>query len=94
MLWTLWNRRNNLCLGKLALSLGQVVDFAQDRILEKASCNVKFQQPRPHQVAAWQAPVQQAYKINFDGTLFTEQGLAGLGVMIRNCHGLIMASLT
>ena len=30
MLWTLWNRRNNLHLGKPALSLGQVVEFAQD----------------------------------------------------------------
>ena len=81
-------------MGKPTLPLSQVVDFSQDRILEKASCNVKFQQPRPHQVAAWQASVQKAYKINFDGTLFTEQGLAGLGVIIRNCHGLIMASLT
>ena len=81
-------------LGKLALPLGQVVDFAQDRILEKASCNVEFQQPRPHRVAAWQALVQPAYKINFDGALFTEEGLASLGVVIRNCHGLIMASLT
>ena len=35
VLWTLWNRRNNLCLGKPALSLGQVVEFAQDRILER-----------------------------------------------------------
>ena len=28
VLWTLWNRRNNLRLGKPALPLGQVVDFA------------------------------------------------------------------
>ena len=28
VLWTLWNRRNNLRLGKPALSLGQVVEFA------------------------------------------------------------------
>ena len=81
-------------MGKLSLPLDQVVDFAQDRILEKASCNVEFQQPRPHQVAAWQALVQHAYKINFDGALFAEDRLAGLGVVIRNCHGLIMASLT
>ena len=27
VLWTLWNRRNNLLLGKPALSLGQVVKF-------------------------------------------------------------------
>ena len=81
-------------LGKLALSLGQVVDFAQDRILERASCNAAFQQPQPHQVTTWQAPVQHAYKVNFDGAIFAEEGLAGLGVVIRNDHGLIMASLT
>ena len=43
---------------------------------------------------AWQAPVQHAYKVNFDGSIFAEEGLAGLGVVIRNGHGLIMASLT
>ena len=45
VLWTLWNRRNNLCLGKPTLLLGWVVDFAQDRILERASYNAAFQQP-------------------------------------------------
>ena len=30
VLWTLWNRMNNLRLGKPALPLDQVVDFAQD----------------------------------------------------------------
>ena len=71
-----------------------MVDFSQDRILVKASYSAESQQPRPHQVAAWQAPIQHAYKVNFDGTIFAEEGLAGLGVVIRNCHGLIMASLT
>ena len=94
MLWTLWNRRNNLHLGKPTLSLGQVVEFAQDQILEKNPCNVAFQQSRLHQITAWQAPVQHAYKVNFDGAVFADEGLAGLGVVIRNDHGLIMASLT
>ena len=70
------------------------MDFAQDRILERASCNAAFQQPRPHQVAAWQVPVQHAYKVNFDGAIFAEDRLVGLGVVIHNDHGLIMASLT
>ena len=38
--------------------------------------------------------VQHAYKVNFDGAVFADEGLAGLGVVIRNDHGLIMASLT
>nr|POE60971.1 hypothetical protein CFP56_74192 [Quercus suber] len=49
VLWTLWNRRNNLRLGKPALSLNQVVEFAQDRLLERASCSVGIHQTRPHQ---------------------------------------------
>ena len=94
MLWTLWNRRNNLRLGKPALSLSLVVEFAQDRILERNPCNIAFQQSRPHQITAWQAPFQHAYKVNFDGVVFTDEGLASLGVVICNDHGLIMASLT
>ena len=94
MLWTLCNRRNNLRLGKPTLSLGQVVKFSQDRILERNPCNIAFQQSQPHQITAWQAPVQDAYRVNFDGAVFADEGLAGLGVVIRNDHGLIMASLT
>ena len=94
VLWTLWNRRNNLLLGKPALSLGQVVEFAQDRILERNPCNIAFQQSQPHQITTWQASVQHAYKVNFDGAIFADEGLAGLRVVIRNDHGLIMAYLT
>ena len=94
MLWTLCNRRNNLRLGKPTLSLGQVVEFAQDRILERNPCNVAFQQSRPHQITAWQAPVQHSYKVNFDGAVFIDEGLAGLGVVIRNDHGFSYSANT
>ena len=70
------------------------MEFAQDRILERNPCNVAFQRSGPHQITAWQAPVQHAYKVNFDGAMFADEGLAGLGVVIRNDYGLIMASLT
>ena len=32
----------------------------------------------------WKALTQHAYKVNFDGATFAEEGLAGLGVVIRN----------
>ena len=33
-------------------------------------------------------------KINFDGAIFQAKGEAGLGAIIRNDHGLVMAALT
>ena len=60
-----------------------MVEFAQDRILERNPCNVAFQQSRPCQITAWQAPVQHAYKVNFDVAVFADEGLAGLRVVIR-----------
>uniref|UniRef100_A0A7N2MJ41 RNase H type-1 domain-containing protein n=1 Tax=Quercus lobata TaxID=97700 RepID=A0A7N2MJ41_QUELO len=34
------------------------------------------------------------YKVNFDGVIFESVNSAGLGVVIRNCEGLVMASLS
>ena len=40
----------------------------------------------------WQPPPSSFYKINFDGALFTKEQWAGIGVVMHNEHGLIMAS--
>ena len=34
------------------------------------------------------------YKVNYDGALFSQQGKAGLGVIIRNSEGDVMASMS
>ena len=39
----------------------------------------------------WQPPPSSFYKINFDGALFTKEQRAGIGVVMHNEHGLIMA---
>ncbi|XP_065627687.1 uncharacterized protein LOC136066775 [Quercus suber] len=42
----------------------------------------------------WTAPEANGLKINFDGAIFVDKDYAGIGVVIRNDAGLIMASLT
>ena len=34
------------------------------------------------------------YKVNFDGAIFKEEDKASIGVIIRNYHGMVMASLS
>ena len=43
---------------------------------------------------SWQPPGPFQYKVNVDGALFEADNTAGLGVVIRNEHGQVMASLS
>ena len=42
----------------------------------------------------WKPPDPRVYKINFDGALFLEQRCAGLGVVVRDSVGLVIAALS
>ena len=42
----------------------------------------------------WKPPDPRVYKINFDGALFLEQRCAGLGVVVRDSAGLVIAALS
>ena len=43
---------------------------------------------------AWSPPEAPRYKINYDATTFAEDSKVGLGVVIQNSAGLVMALLT
>ena len=53
--------------------------------------------PAPQRIPiaiAWHPPNASWYKINFDGAFFVKENCAGVGVVIRNEQGLVMASLS
>ena len=43
--------------------------------------------------AWWKRPDQETFKINFNGTIFTKDKCSGLGVIIRDKEGLVIASM-
>ena len=49
---------------------------------------------RRTQTTTWTLPQDNWYKINFDGATFADDRTAGLGVVIRNKEGRVMASLS
>lgn len=67
--WTLWNRRNNLRLGKATISLSQLLDQAKDRLLEF----FQHLNPAPPSTvrtdSCWRPPDSSSFKINFEAGL-------------------------
>ncbi|KAL0007614.1 hypothetical protein SO802_009116 [Lithocarpus litseifolius] len=45
-------------------------------------------------VQKWSPPIQDTVKTNFDGAWFTESDDAGIGVVIRNSEGEVMATMS
>ena len=42
----------------------------------------------------WKPPDRDYYKVNYDGAIFEQQGKVGLGIVIRNSNGEVMASMS
>ena len=91
VIWNLWNRRNNLRLGKPALPLDKILDVAREKWLEIFLAEAPT---LPQGPTTWSPPGENNYKINFDGVTFAETSTAGMGIIIRNNKGLPMASLS
>ena len=94
VIWTLWKRGNNLRLSKLALTIDKVMEFAQEWLTGSKHTNERSSHPHGRATTHWTAPDANGIKINFDGVIFADRDCAGIGVVIRNDAGLIMASLT
>lgn len=91
---TLWNRRNNLHLSKPTLPFDKVLDFAQECLVGFETTNVPPSHPHWRSTTHWTTLESNGFKINFDEVTFADKDSAGIGVVIRNDAGLIMASLT
>ena len=66
---------------------------AQARWDEIRAINPLPNQVRPEPKPKWIAPPPNTYKINYDGAVSDEENKAGVGVVIRDCNGEVIASL-
>ncbi|XP_030941854.1 uncharacterized protein LOC115966848 [Quercus lobata] len=99
VVWTLWYRRNQIKTRHLDFPTSQVVPQASQTLSDFKLHNISL--PSLQGVvghvraqAQWSPPPMDCFKVNFDGAIFLELGKAGLGVVIRNWQGNVMASLS
>ena len=65
----------------------------KDRWEEFEAVNPEPSPRRPQQRTRWASPPMDVYKINYDGAVFSEVNKSGIGVVIRDSSGQVIAAL-
>ena len=94
MVWTIWFRRNTIRVNPIGFPVDQVLQRAIDSLLEFRVAQLRKQPTPPRPLVKWSPPVEEYYKVNFDGAVFRGEEKAGIGVIIHNSQGMVMASLS
>ena len=92
--WPLWNRRNKCRTNEPQYPLNQVMQFAKERRKEFQTAQSTFPKQMHKKHTRWKPPEAGHFKVNYDRAIFKEQGKAGIGVVIRNSDGAVLASLS
>nr|XP_023879227.1 uncharacterized protein LOC111991659 [Quercus suber] len=91
----IWQRRNKLRIGEPVADLRLLYSTAREALQEFQHAHTPASHSAPTRIhSKWEPPPSDWVKINFDGAVFQSKGEAGLGAIIRNDHGLVMAALT
>ena len=94
VVWIIWQQWNNSRLGKHVLMPFQILQQAREKLREFSTLQIPTSPPRTTPASCWRPLDHDYIKINFDGALFSKENRAGIGVVIRNEAGLVLASLS
>ena len=92
--WAIWNRRNQVRFKETACPLDQILNLSKERKAEFQRTRSPTQKLVHQNHVHWRPPTVDEVKINYDGTIFLEEGRAGLGVICRNSDGVVITSLS
>ena len=93
--WSIWNQRNRVRLNQTADAIHQIALLSKNWLADYQS-----RQICPHPVTMrtqptrckWKPPPSGTFKINFDGANFPTEKKSGIGVVITDSRGLVIAS--
>lgn len=74
--------------------LNQILNLSKERKVEFQHTLTAILKLVHRKHIRWKSPNLGDFKVNYDGTIFSKQGRAKLGVVICNSKGAIMASLS
>lgn len=90
---SIWHQRNKTRMNQACCLTKDLQQSAEERWNEIKRYNLTPEQVRSKPQARWKAPPPNKYKINYDGAISNADNTAGIGVVVRDCHGEVIAFL-
>ncbi|KAK1571845.1 hypothetical protein Q3G72_023991 [Acer saccharum] len=93
--WRIWHRRNVAFHNNQLLPASEICEWVSSFCNEFRSANVNEPEEKRSEVAQparWMGPPVDFVKINTDAALDSVRNLSGLGVVVRDCSGRVLAS--
>ena len=91
--WSLWFCQNKIRVNELDKVPRDVVTWANNFRLEFQSTKEGMKVAKPKENLKWAPPPQRWFKTNVDGAIFKETNKAGIGVVVRDGQGCVLAIL-
>ena len=93
--WSIWNQRNKLRLNQSCRLTKDLQKMAVESWNEICRSNLRLNRSSssPTHQTVWTAPALDNYKINYDGALSSANNKSGIGIVVQDCHGEVIASL-
>ena len=96
--WRLWGNRNKVHhggkrLGELELCHDASIWLLQFQEANEATAATAFVQFEPMFQRTWLPLSNQMYKVTVDGAVFKDRNESGVGVIIRDVNGLVVAAM-
>ncbi|XP_030939482.1 uncharacterized protein LOC115964280 [Quercus lobata] len=93
--WLIWNQRNALIHGKQLQEPGILNRRAEDYLAEFRHAHSRLvTTPPSSNLISWRPPPPNRFKLNFDAAIFKEEDASGVGAIIRNERGEVMAAFS
>ena len=90
----IWNQRNQIRQRIPSCNTDQLAQAAAEMLNEFVAALPPPNAAPQRSTVRWKRPPSGMFKLNFDGAIFKQENKSGVGVAIRDCNGLVIASLT
>uniref|UniRef100_A0A7N2RE64 RNase H type-1 domain-containing protein n=1 Tax=Quercus lobata TaxID=97700 RepID=A0A7N2RE64_QUELO len=92
--WGIWTNRNEVRHGKSRKPASVLVGWTKELLENFVMANHSTRPFKDPVEAIWQPPKPSWYKANTNGAVYTQQKETGIGVVIRDHHGEVVAALS